>query len=75
MTTRNLWELSDRDFSALQNDFADLVLRKHRVAGSVAGVYSLYRALQDERDRARAVRASPDPADAGHGSASDPDGD
>lgn len=53
MNTRNLWELSDREFAALQNDFADLVLSKHRVAGSVAGVYSLYRALQDERDDAR----------------------
>jgi hypothetical protein len=50
---RRLSEFTNDEWDALRNDFADLVLQRHRVSGSVAGVYSLYTALDDERDRAR----------------------
>lgn len=49
---RHLAELTLEEWERLVNDFADLVLAKHNVAGSIAGSYSLYVALEDERERA-----------------------
>jgi hypothetical protein len=53
---RHVAELTHIEWNALMNDFADLVLAKHGVAGSVAD-YSLYRALDTEREHARGQRA------------------
>lgn len=49
---RHLGDLSDAEWADLLNDFADLVLHKHGVCGSLAN-YSLWRALDNERDKAQ----------------------
>jgi hypothetical protein len=50
---RHVRDVTDDEWFALMNDFADLVLARHRVIGSVAGDYSLYDALDEARDQAR----------------------
>lgn len=52
-TSRSVGALTDDEWLALMNDFADLVLARHRVSGSLAGVYSLYAVLDDEREKAQ----------------------
>ena len=50
---RHLGELTEDEWMDLLNDFADLVVTRHRISGSIATDYSLYRALEDERERAQ----------------------
>jgi hypothetical protein len=49
---RHLADLTDDEWEDLMHDVADLVLARHRVIGSVAGDYSLYAALEEERNHA-----------------------
>ena len=61
VVSRDAGQLRACEWQQLVDDFADLVLRRHGVAGSIAGRYSLYAALEDEWERARAtcIRVGP----------------
>ena len=49
---RHLREVSDVEWEALIQALVTW-LQRHKVAGSIAMDYSLYQALDDERDKAR----------------------
>lgn len=49
---RHVAALTEVEWRALCDDFADLVLTKHGVVGSIGGLYSLYDALDREREKA-----------------------
>ena len=51
--SRHLGELSEEEWEALVNRFADEVLTPLNVAGSLAMTYSLYTALDREYRRAK----------------------
>lgn len=53
--SRHLGDVPDDEWDDLIDAFADDVLTRYQVSGSRAGSYSLYRALDDERERAMGI--------------------
>lgn len=65
--SRHLGDLTNEEFQALVDAVADDVLARFNVAGSIAGAYSIYAALDTCYEEARARLSTPEPLPNGGG--------